>query len=190
MKVIVGLGNPGKEYEKTRHNAGFLAVDLLLAQYGFDQKKVEHQAITYTKVINGEKVLFVKPQTYMNNSGQSVSALLHYYKVEVEDLLVIYDDKDFSIGQNQFRFKGSAGGHNGMKSIIQHLKTEEIKRLRIGIGQPGDPREMVDWVLSQFGKVDFQFFQASIKLLLNFVDDWTKGEGFNKIMSRYNILFK
>lgn len=190
MKLIVGLGNPGREYEKTRHNAGFIAIDLLLEKYGFTQKKTEQQAITYLSKINGEKVLFAKPQTYMNNSGISVAGLVHYYKVDIEDLIVIYDEKDFPVGKCQFKFKGSAAGHNGVKSLIQYLKTDEIKRLRIGIDRPSDPSKMIDWVLSAFSKSDYSKVIIALDSILGFANDWTEGQGFNKIMSKYNILFK
>jgi PTH1 family peptidyl-tRNA hydrolase len=134
MKLIVGLGNPGKEYEKTRHNAGFIAIDLLLEKYGYQKAKEEFESEIFFSEVKGEKVYFVKPQTYMNNSGIAIRQIMDYYKIPLEDFIVIYDEKDFPVGKQQFKFQGSSAGHNGVKSIMQHLKTESFKRIRIGIG--------------------------------------------------------
>ncbi|ATZ16072.1 PTH1 family peptidyl-tRNA hydrolase [Entomoplasma freundtii] len=187
MKLIVGLGNPGSEYTKTRHNAGFLMLDLLLDHYGYLQKKSEHQAITYLSIVNGEKVLFAYPQTYMNNSGYSVQSLAQYYKIPQEDILIIHDEKDFSIGKNQFRLQGSAGGHNGLKSIIQQLGNQNFKRLRLGIGKPPVPSQpLASWVLANFNNEDFAKLTKSFESLKTFLNDWTQNPNFQQIMTRYN----
>ncbi|WP_026389323.1 aminoacyl-tRNA hydrolase [[Acholeplasma] multilocale] len=190
MKLIVGLGNPGREYERTRHNAGWIAIDLLLDKYGFVNQKEEHQSVIYFSTINGEKVLFAKPQTFMNNSGDAVRAIMEYYKIDKNDVIIIHDEKDFPIAKNQFKFKGSAAGHNGIKSIIQYLNGEEFKRLRIGIGAPEPGWKIIDWVLSKIKDDELADMKHSIALSLDFVNDWTREEGFNKIMSKYNILYK
>ena len=134
MKVIVGLGNPGKEYENTKHNIGFLAIDRLAERFGINVKQIKHKALTGEGFAEGKKVMLVKPQTYMNLSGQSVREVLSYYKVESEDFIVIYDDIDIPIGTLRLRAKGSAGTHNGMKSIIYDLKDDGFPRVRVGIG--------------------------------------------------------
>ncbi|ATZ18440.1 peptidyl-tRNA hydrolase [Williamsoniiplasma somnilux] len=190
MKLIVGLGNPGKEYATTRHNAGWIAIDMLLDKYGFTQHKEEHQADIYFTQINGEKVLLAKPLTFMNNSGVATRALMEYYKINKNDLIIIHDDKDFPIGKIQFKFQGSAAGHNGIKSEIQYLNGEDFKRLRIGIGVPLENWTIVDWVLSKMSKIEIENLKQAFALSLDFIDDWTKGESFNKIMSKYNILYK
>lgn len=186
MKLIVGLGNPGLEYQRTRHNAGFLMLDLLIEHYGYLQKKNEHQAITYLTIINGEKVLFAYPQTYMNNSGISVQSLAHYYKIPEDEILIIHDEKDFSVGKNQFRNQGSAGGHNGLKSLIQQFGNQNFKRLRIGIGQPPVRQPLATWVLGQFSKDDWEKLQQHLKPLKTFLNDWTQNSNFQQIMTRYN----
>jgi PTH1 family peptidyl-tRNA hydrolase len=134
MKLVVGLGNPGKAYEKTRHNAGFIAVDLLLEKYGYSSTKEEFDSQLFLSEVNGEKVYFMKPQTYMNSSGVAIRKFLDFYKLDVSEIIVLYDDKDFPVGKQQFKFRGSGSGHNGIKSIIQNLKTENFNRIRIGIG--------------------------------------------------------
>lgn len=190
MKLIVGLGNPGREYAHTRHNAGWIALDLLLAKYGFDQQKEEHQAQIYFSKIHGEKVLFVKPLTFMNNSGIATRAIMEYYKIKKDDVLIIHDEKDFPLGYNQFKFQGSAAGHNGIKSAIQHLGCEDFKRLRLGIGAPQPGWKIVDWVLSKMNNQEVETLQHAFGLAIDFLSDWTHGERFNKIMSKYNILYK
>ncbi|WP_031542311.1 aminoacyl-tRNA hydrolase [Mesoplasma photuris] len=186
MKLIVGLGNPGKEYAITRHNAGWIAVDILLEKYGFNNEKSEHNSIIYFSVINGEKVLFVKPQTFMNKSGIAVRAIMDYYKISKEDVIILHDEKDFPIGKNQLKFQGSAAGHNGIKSVIQYLNGEDFKRYRIGIGQPEQGWQIVDWVLSKIKEDELFEMKKSIVENIEFLNDWTNEEPFNKIMSKYN----
>jgi len=134
MFVIVGLGNPGKKYENTRHNLGFITVDLLAEKNGIKINKIKHKALVGDGIISGQKVVFVKPQTYMNLSGQSVREVMEYYKAEPENLIIIYDDIDIPAGSIRVRKKGSAGTHNGMRSIVYDLQYDYFPRIRIGIG--------------------------------------------------------
>ena len=150
MKVIVGLGNPGKEYANTRHNAGFLALDLVAKDLGVDVKTNKFKALIGEGFHRGEKVILVKPQTYMNLSGESLILIMKYYDVDLEDLLVISDDLDLSLGTNRIKEKGSSGGQRGIQNIIKHLGSNEFHRLRIGIGK-SDVIPVVDYVL---GKID------------------------------------
>ncbi len=188
MKVVVGLGNPGSEYVNTRHNAGFLAVDVLLEKYGFEKTKTEFNAQVYLSQVNGEKVYFLKPLTFMNNSGQAVQALLSYYKIAITDLIILYDEKDFPLGRAQFKTQGSSGGHNGIKSIMQSLNNQDFKRLRLGIGQPQSQGGLIAWVLAKFSQEELVTLKATVNQVAGFLEDWTKGEGFDKIMSKYNYL--
>ena len=141
MYVIAGLGNPGRQYEKTRHNMSFLVADEFAAAHGIDVRRIKHKALVGEGRIGGEKVLVVKPQTYMNLSGESLREVMNYYEVPMENLIVIYDDMDLQIGTLRIRKKGSSGSHNGMKSVIYQLQNDEFPRIRIGIGTP--PAE--DW---------------------------------------------
>ncbi len=136
MYIIAGLGNPGKEYEKTRHNAGFGVIDVLAADAGISAFGKEHRALVGKGTIAGEKCLLVKPQTYMNLSGESIREIMDYYRVEEENLIVISDDVAQPVGQIRVRPKGSAGGHNGLKNIIQHLGNDNFVRVRVGVGAP------------------------------------------------------
>lgn len=153
MYIIVGLGNPKKEYENTRHNAGFAVIDKIAEKNGVIMGEKKHKAIVGRGYINGQKVILAKPQTYMNLSGESVRQLLDFYKSdEKSELVVIYDDISLPPGQLRIRKKGSAGGHNGMKNIILHLGHDTFVRLRIGVGEKPAGWDLVDYVLGHFGK--------------------------------------
>ena len=148
MYVIAGLGNPGRQYEKTRHNMGFLVVDEFAAAHGIDVRRIKHKALIGEGRIAGEKILLVKPQTYMNLSGESLREVMAYYDVPMENLIVVYDDMDLETGTLRIRKKGSSGSHNGMKSVIYQLQSDEFPRIRIGIGSTsGD--EWKDYVTGQ-----------------------------------------
>lgn len=153
MYIIAGLGNPGKQYENTKHNVGFLTIDVLAEKLGIRVSKIKHKALTGEGFISGEKVILVKPQTYMNLSGESIREILSFYKADPERLVVIYDDIDLPMGSLRIRKKGSAGTHNGMKSIIYQIVSEDFPRVRIGIGgeRKGD---LADYVISGFRKED------------------------------------
>ena len=149
--MIVGLGNPGKEYEKTRHNVGFRVTDLVAAELKTKIDRLKFRALTRMVTYNGMKVLLVQPQTYMNVSGAAVSALATYYKVKPERILVVFDDISLPVGRIRIRKDGSAGGHNGIKSIIQSLGTDKFPRVKVGVGaKPHPDYDLADWVLSKF----------------------------------------
>ena len=153
--MIVGLGNPGREYEKTRHNVGFRVTDLLSDQLRTKIDRVKFKAMTRLINYNGKKVLLVQPQTYMNASGAAVSALATYYKVKPEWILVIFDDISLPVGRIRIRKDGSAGGHNGIKSIIQSLGTDQFPRVKVGVGaKPHPDFDLADWVLSRFSALE------------------------------------
>lgn len=149
--MIVGLGNPGKEYEHTRHNVGFRAVELAAGQLKTKIDRLKFKALTRLVTWNGQKLLLVEPQTYMNLSGAAVSALATYYKVKPERILVIFDDISLPVGKIRIRRDGSAGGHNGIKSLIQSLGTDRFPRIKVGVGaKPHPDYDLADWVLSKF----------------------------------------
>ncbi len=155
MFVIVGLGNPGKKYENTRHNAGFMAIDAIADKYGISVKEKKHKALCGTGVIEGQKVLLVKPETYMNLSGESVGEILNFYKLAPEeDMLVIFDDISLAPGNIRIRKKGSAGGHNGIKSLIAHTGTQGFMRIKVGVGEKPSGWDLADYVLGHFTEED------------------------------------
>lgn len=155
MFIIVGLGNPGKEYDNTRHNMGFRVIDRLSDKYGIDVTAKKHKALVGKGVIDGNKVVLAKPQTFMNLSGESVRELLDFYKVdETSELIIVYDDITLDVGNIRVRKNGSAGGHNGMKSIIAHVGHNEFMRVRVGIGEKPPKMDLADWVLGHFPKTD------------------------------------
>lgn len=160
MKIIAGLGNPTKEYEGTRHNIGFSVIDSLASQYNIHMNEKKHRAICGRGMIEGEKVLLIKPQTYMNLSGESVAEAVKFYKLNPEeDFLVIYDDIDLDVGRLRIRTKGSAGGHNGMKNIIAHLGTQTFARIRIGVGAKPKDWDLADYVLERFSGEDIPLIE-------------------------------
>lgn len=164
MFVIAGLGNPGKEYEGTRHNAGFMVIDELSKRYGIDVLEKKHKAIIGKGVIDGHKVILAKPQTYMNLSGESIRELLDYYKADPEtEFLVLCDDIELDVGSVRIRKKGSAGGHNGLKNIILHTGTENFKRVRMGVGGKPPKMDLADWVLGHFPKDESENLAQGIK---------------------------
>ena len=150
MFIITGLGNPGAQYHQTRHNVGFDTIDFMAAQYRLTGFKSKHKALISEGILQGEKVLLVKPQTFMNNSGESLREIMDFYKVDSTKLIIVYDDIDLDVGKIRIRQKGSAGTHNGMRSIIQHLNTDEFPRVRIGIGKPPQHMNLASFVLSRF----------------------------------------
>ncbi len=184
MKLIVGLGNPGKEYENTRHNTGFMVMDALAKDLGVSINMIKFKGV-YTKTkIKGEDVILLKPGTYMNNSGESVGEVMRFFKIDVEDILVIYDDLDLPTGRLRIRDKGSAGGHNGIKSIIAHVGTSEFKRIRIGIDKhPYIPT--VDYVLGRFTKEEMESMQPGIDHAVIVAKEFVNTD-FHKIMSLHN----
>jgi PTH1 family peptidyl-tRNA hydrolase len=155
--IIAGLGNPGKEYEYSRHNTGFLCLDVLCNTYHFKTDRIKFSALTALALIEGHVCLVMRPQTYMNNSGLAIRQACDFYKIPPEKVIVIYDDISLPTGMLRIRKKGSAGGHNGIKSIIYHLNTDEFPRLKIGVGAKEDPEEdLRDHVLGRFSKADLE----------------------------------
>lgn len=184
MKLIVGLGNPGKEYQKTRHNIGFMVIDNYLKENNLELNKTKFNG-KYTETnIKGEKVIFLEPQKYMNLSGEVIREFVKFYKIDIKDILVINDDLDMECGKIRLREKGSSGGHNGLKNIEQHLNTNEYKRLKIGVGN-NKMIETKDYVLGKFSKEDFEKIENSIKISKNIIDDFID-EDFISLMSNYN----
>ncbi len=149
--LIVGLGNPDSKYQNTRHNAGFLAVDRIAGKAGVSVDRLKYKALTCTATIEGKRVLLMKPQTYMNNSGEAVQEAMSFYKIPMEKVLVIYDDISLDVGKMRIRRKGSDGGHNGIKSIIQLCGSDTFPRFKVGVGKKPHPAyDLADWVLSRF----------------------------------------
>ena len=155
MFIIVGLGNPTPEYEGTRHNVGFEVIDALARKYNIDVDTKKHRAYIGKGMIEGQKVILAKPQTYMNLSGESLRELVNYYKIDEEhELLVIYDDISLDVGQLRIRKKGSAGGHNGIKNIIAHLGGQVFPRIKVGVGEKPPKYDLADYVLGHFSKAE------------------------------------
>lgn len=185
MKLVAGLGNPGKEYEHTRHNMGFDTVDLLAKRLGVSLWKDSFKADVATVMVSGEKVLLVKPRTYMNNSGEAVAALAKYYKIDPEEIFIICDDLDLAPGMTRIRKKGSAGGHNGIRSLIACLGTEDFNRFRIGIGHPKDGHTVIEHVLGRPYGEDIERLGESVTRMADAVE-CALAFGMDKAMNRFN----
>ena len=177
MFVIVGLGNPTAQYEGTRHNAGFDVIDVLAEKYNISVDARKCRAFCGKGVIAGQKVLLVKPQTYMNLSGESVGGIVNYYKIDPEsDLLVIYDDISLDVGQLRICKKGSAGGHNGIKSIIAHLGTTVFPRIKVGVGEKPKNYDLADYVLGHFSKQERELMEEGYEHASDAVEQIVQGE--------------
>lgn len=182
--LIVGLGNPGKEYEKTRHNIGFMCLDAFINKNKITLKENFKGYIGCIKT-SGFNIYLLEPLTYMNNSGESVLEVANFYKIKPENIIVIHDDMDLDVGVTKFRTKGSAGGHNGIKSIIKCLNSEDFKRVKIGIGKPSDVT-VVDYVLGKFSKVEQDKINYGIEVVnkfLNYIIFTDKNFNFDKAIS-------
>lgn len=187
MFIIVGLGNPTKEYEGTRHNVGFDIIDALADKYNISVTEREKRAFCGKGIIEGQKVILVKPQTYMNLSGESVRGLVDYYKIDTEtQLLVIFDDISLDVGQLRIRKKGSAGGHNGIKNIIQHLGSNVFQRIKVGVGEKPKEYDLADYVLGHFSKVEREAVEDGYKKAIEAVEMIVRGD----IDSAMNIFNK
>lgn len=186
MYVIVGLGNPGKEYVNTRHNVGFRVVDAIADKYHIAVTEKKHKALIGKGVVEGEKVILVKPQTYMNLSGESVREVIDYYKVdEKEELIVIFDDISLDVGKIRIRKKGSAGGHNGIKNIIAHLGHDTFRRIKMGVGDKPKGYDLADYVLGNFSAEDNRLMQESIGKAVEALTV-IMSDGPDKAMNLYN----
>ncbi len=187
VKMIVGLGNPGSKYEKTKHNIGFMAIDNIVKNLDVtftDDKNFKAQI--GSTFINHEKVYFVKPTTFMNNSGIAVKALLTYYNIDIADLIVIYDDLDMEVSKLRLRSKGSAGGHNGIKSIIAHIGTQEFNRIKVGIGRPLKGMTVINHVMGQFNTEDNIAISLTLDRVVNAVKFYLQENDFEKTMQKFN----
>lgn len=189
MYLIVGLGNPGREYESTRHNAGFLVIDRLADKLGVSVSTKKFLGFTGSGMLGGEKVLLLKPQTYMNASGESVRAAVDFYKLEPDQVIVVYDDISLDVGSVRIRAQGSAGGHNGMKSIIAHLGTAEYPRVRVGIGDKPPGMDLADYVLSHFPKNELEALKPALTDAADAVEKLISC-GVQAAMNRYNRVKK
>ena len=181
MKLIVGLGNPGRKYQATKHNIGFIALDSYFKKHKVKFKKERKFAGELLKIGNA---VFLKPHTFMNNSGVSVQSIMNF-NIEIKDILVVYDDLSLPLGKTRLREKGSAGGHNGIKSLIQHLHTEEFKRVRVGI----DKNPLIDtkdYVLGKFSKKEMVVVKETIDKVSNVIEDFINGVDFSHIMNHNN----
>lgn len=185
MKCIVGLGNPGRTYRKTRHNIGFMVIEELLKRHELKLDKSKFNGNYAIEQLQGEKVILLEPQTFMNLSGEAIRPLLDYYQVDTEDLLVIYDDLDLPTGKIRLRQKGGHGGHNGIRSTIDHLQTKDFKRLRIGIGRPIEPIPVVDYVLGKFSKQEQEAVEHSIQQAADACEAWLT-KPFPEVMNEFN----
>ena len=184
MKLIVGLGNPGKKYQKTRHNVGFMFVDQVVESYNEKFKLDKARLAEIAEVnINGEKVIIIKPQTYMNLSGNAVSLVKSFYKINIEDILIVYDDLDLDLARIKIKPSGSSGGHNGIKSLISSLGTQDIKRVRIGISKGNT--DTINYVLGNFNKVEKKEIDMVIELAPSIARDFVE-LSFDALMNKYN----
>ena len=186
MKIIAGLGNPTLQYEGTRHNVGFDVIDTLADKYNISVDARKSRAFIGKGMIEGQKVILVKPQTYMNLSGESIRGLVDYYKIDVEhELLVIYDDISLDVGQLRIRKKGSAGGHNGIKNIIANLGTQNFPRIKVGVGEKPKKYDLADYVLSHFSKAERELMEEGYQKAVKAVEMLLDGE-MEAAMNEYN----
>lgn len=185
MYVVVGLGNPGSKYKETRHNVGFSVIDILADRYNTKVNKIKFKSLYAETKIGGEKVLLVKPQTYMNLSGETVLEISRFFKVPIEDIIIVLDDIDIDFGTVRVRQKGSAGSHNGMKSIIALLKDDKLPRVKIGVGRPESGRDLADFVLGKFSKDEVIKISEALVKAADAVECFVK-EDINSSMNKYN----
>lgn len=186
MFVVIGLGNPGKDYTNTRHNVGFDTIDILARRNKIDLTKIKFKAVYGEGRIGNEKVLLVKPQTFMNNSGLSVREIIQFYKVPIENIIVIVDDIDIEFASVRVKQKGSAGSHNGLKSIIYHLQDENFPRVKIGIGKKHPNQDLADFVLSRFSKEDRQDIEEILIVAAEAVENIICHD-INYAMNKFNV---
>jgi len=184
MKLIVGLGNPGKEYEKTRHNIGFNIINLYLKKNNLTLDKNKFNGNYVKTKINDEEVIFLEPQTFMNASGTCVRSMVDFYKIKIDDILVIQDDLDMEVGKIKLKEKSSSGGHNGIKSIEENLGTDNYKRLKIGISNDKN-KDTKDYVLGNFSKEEREILDKTYEICVDIIDDYFK-MNFDLLMGKYN----
>ena len=186
MKMIVGLGNIGTRYDETRHNTGFMVVDQLARDYHLGAfTHLKQEAVAVSGIINGEKVMLVKPTTFMNDSGRAVGPLVDYYDIDLDDLVIVNDDLDMPVGKVRLKTHGASGGHNGLKSIISALGTKNFNRVKVGIDHP-QHGTVVSHVLGKFSKEERPKFDQAVEQAEHALEDWINGEDFAKLMNAYN----
>lgn len=184
MKLIVGLGNPGREYLSTRHNMGFMTIDKYAKKLGIEITKDKFNGLYGETLINGEKIILLKPQSFINLSGEVIRKYIDFYKLNIEDVLIIHDDLDLPVGTFKIKKKGSSGGHNGLKNIELHLGTNEYKRIKIGISN-NKLIDTKDYVLGKISEEDMNQLNKVIDIVMNVIDDYFK-ISFEELMSKYN----
>jgi len=185
VKLFVGLGNPGSQYARTRHNIGFMGIDQFAEKHGFRSFQNKCKGLLAEGNVNGTKVYLLKPMTYMNLSGESVRAVMDFYKIDVKDIIVLYDDLDTEYGKIRLRYQGSSGGHNGIKSLIQHTGTQIFDRIRIGISRPQPGRDIADYVLSTFSKDEVAAMPPILDRVVDAMEDALSND-FEKTMAKFN----
>lgn len=183
--IVIGLGNPGKRYENTRHNVGFDTVELLSRRHGILLTKIKHKALLGDGKISGKRVILVKPQTYMNLSGESVREILEWYKVPAKNIIIVYDDIDLPVGKLRLRPRGSAGTHNGMRSVIYQIESDGFPRIRIGVGGPPEGWDLANYVLSKFSGEDKKKVEEAIVNAADAVETIIRS-GINMAMNKFN----
>ena len=183
--LIVGLGNPGREYEKTRHNIGFEVVDLFAGLHKLPAARKSGRAMVTEGRVEGRRVYILKPMTYMNLSGEAIAAFLHNRPIQPSDVIVVADDINLPLGKLRLRASGSDGGHNGLKSIISHLRTQEFARLRVGVGAPADPDRQVDYVLGRFSRAEAKIMEEAVERAVAALETWLR-EGTEATMNKFN----
>ncbi len=184
--IVCGLGNPGTQYENTRHNAGFMAIDTIAKKINADVKKLKFKSLTSDVTLGGVRCLLMKPSTFMNNSGEAVAEAMNFYKLTPDKLLIIYDDISLDVGRLRIRQKGSDGGHNGIKSIILHTNSDKFLRIRIGVGaKPHPDYDLADWVLSGFPKEQAEALEQSLSNAASAAELMVQGK-INEAMNKFN----
>lgn len=187
MYYIVGLGNPGLQYENTRHNVGFMTIDYLANKYDIDVRKSKFKSLYGQGEISGHKVMLIKPQTYMNNSGEAVREIRNFYKFDIDKLIVIYDDIDIDFGTIRIRKKGSAGSHNGMKSIIYQIQDDQFPRIKVSIGKKPEKWDLANFVLSGFSKEEAEILEDEIRIAAEAIEIILKDD-VDKAMNKCNSI--
>ncbi|WP_406677466.1 aminoacyl-tRNA hydrolase [Moorella sp. ACPs] len=187
VQMVVGLGNPGPSYEATRHNAGFMVLDLLADELGIDFNSSQHQALIGRGMVGERRVLLVKPQTYMNNSGRAVAPLARWYDIAPADMIIVHDDLDLAPGRMRIRPAGSSGGHRGLQSIITALGTTAVPRLKIGIGRPQEGQNVVDYVLQPFSEGDWALVGPVLQKAAQALRFLLEGGELEEAMNRFNV---
>lgn len=185
MYIIIGLGNPEPEYSNTRHNMGFDVINKLAKENDISLNRTKFNAIYGTGIIEGEKVILIKPQTFMNNSGESVIEFVNFYKEPLENVMIIYDDMDTDVGTIRIRAKGGPGSHNGMKSMVSSLNSENFSRIRVGIGRPSGEYDRIDYVIGQIAEEEKKILEQGQNEAVEAIKYWIKN-GIDNTMNKYN----